>query len=136
MINSCNKTKYSYMHYFLNFFFGIKFYMFRTVPLSIIRRFSLNTQQWYMSYMNEVFHLIHVTSQQHRRCVIPQAVNSLVLLRMGQTISRNVSSWLTLLMNCHCCIWLVVYIIITITIGRDLFMSLYGYIHSNCPLCI
>ena len=24
--------------------------MFRTVPLSIIRRFSLYTQQWYMSY--------------------------------------------------------------------------------------
>ena len=24
--------------------------MFRTVPLSIIRSFSLETQQWYMSY--------------------------------------------------------------------------------------
>jgi len=24
--------------------------MFRTVPLSIIRSFSLHTQQWYMSY--------------------------------------------------------------------------------------
>ena len=30
--------------------FGIKFYMFRTVPLSIIRSFSLYTQQWCMSY--------------------------------------------------------------------------------------
>ena len=28
----------------------MKLYMFRTVPLSIIRRFSLYTQQWYMSY--------------------------------------------------------------------------------------
>ena len=28
----------------------IKLYMFRTVPLSIIRSFSLYTQQWYMSY--------------------------------------------------------------------------------------
>ena len=27
------------MHYFLKFIFGIKFYMFRTVPLSIIRSF-------------------------------------------------------------------------------------------------
>ena len=27
-----------------------KIYMFRTVPLSIIRSFSLYTQQWYMSY--------------------------------------------------------------------------------------
>jgi len=28
----------------------MKVYMFRTVPLSIIRGFSLYTQQWYMSY--------------------------------------------------------------------------------------
>jgi hypothetical protein len=38
------------MHYFLKFIFGIKLYMFRTVPLSIIRSFSLYTQQWYVSY--------------------------------------------------------------------------------------
>jgi len=38
------------MHYFLKFIFGMKLYMFRTVPLSIIRRFSLYTQQSYMSY--------------------------------------------------------------------------------------
>ena len=38
------------MHYFLKFIFGIKLYMLRTVPLSIIRRFSLYTQQWYISY--------------------------------------------------------------------------------------
>ena len=35
---------------FLKFIFGIKLYMFRTVPLSIIRSFSLYTQQLYMSY--------------------------------------------------------------------------------------
>jgi len=28
----------------------MKLYMFRTVPLSIIRSFSLYTQQWSMSY--------------------------------------------------------------------------------------
>ena len=28
----------------------INFYMFRTVPLSIVRSMSLYTQQWYMSY--------------------------------------------------------------------------------------
>jgi hypothetical protein len=28
----------------------MKLYMFRTVPLSIIRSFSLYTQQWYTSY--------------------------------------------------------------------------------------
>ena len=38
------------MHLFLKFIFGIKLYMFWSVPLSIIRSFSLYTQQWYMSY--------------------------------------------------------------------------------------
>ena len=28
----------------------MKLYMFRTVPLSIIRSFSMYTQQWYMSF--------------------------------------------------------------------------------------
>jgi hypothetical protein len=31
-------------------FVGMKLYIFRTVPLSIIRSFSLYKQQWYMSY--------------------------------------------------------------------------------------
>jgi hypothetical protein len=35
--------------YFL-FYFKIKLYMFRKVHLSIIRSFSLYTQQWYTSY--------------------------------------------------------------------------------------
>jgi len=35
---------------FFKFILGMKLYMFRTVPLSIIRNFSLYTQQWYMSY--------------------------------------------------------------------------------------
>jgi hypothetical protein len=30
-------------------YFGMKFYVFRTVPLSIIMSFPLYTQQWYMS---------------------------------------------------------------------------------------
>ena len=38
------------MHLFLKFIFGIKLYMFRAVPLSIVRSFSLYTQQWYMSF--------------------------------------------------------------------------------------
>jgi len=38
------------MHKFPKFIFGIKVCMFRTVPLSTIRSFSLYTQQWYMSY--------------------------------------------------------------------------------------
>jgi len=38
------------MHRFLKFIIGIKLYMFRTVPLSIVTSFSLYTKQWYMSY--------------------------------------------------------------------------------------
>ena len=38
------------MREFLKFISGIKLYMFRTVPLSIIRSFSLYTQQRCMSY--------------------------------------------------------------------------------------
>jgi len=38
------------MYKFLKFIFGIKLYMFQTAPLSIIRSFSLYTQQYYMSY--------------------------------------------------------------------------------------
>jgi len=38
------------MHCFLKFILGMKLYMFRTVPLSIVRSFLLYTQQWYMLY--------------------------------------------------------------------------------------
>jgi hypothetical protein len=38
------------MHSFLKFILGLKLYMFRIVPLSIIRNISLYTQQWFMSY--------------------------------------------------------------------------------------
>ena len=41
LINSYNKTNYT--NYFLKFVFGIKLYMLRTVPLFIIRSFSLYT---------------------------------------------------------------------------------------------
>jgi hypothetical protein len=45
------------MHQFLKFILGTKLYMFRTVPLSIIRSFSLYTQQWYMSHrFADIYH--------------------------------------------------------------------------------
>jgi len=45
------------MHYFLKFIFGIKLYMFLTLPLSVIRSFSLHTQQRYMSYKSaDIYH--------------------------------------------------------------------------------
>jgi len=43
----------------------MKLYMFRTVPLSIIRSYSLYTQQWYMLYSparklsTEVYDIYH-----------------------------------------------------------------------------
>ena len=37
------------MHLFLKLIFVIKFYTFRTDPLSIVRSFSLYTQQWYVN---------------------------------------------------------------------------------------
>jgi len=46
---SNNKT--NKMHHFLKFILGMKLCMFQTFPLSIIRSFSLYTQQWYMLYM-------------------------------------------------------------------------------------
>ena len=51
---SYNET--NYMHCFLTFIFTVKLYMFRTVPVFIIRSFSLYTQQWYMSYNSEMRH--------------------------------------------------------------------------------
>jgi len=52
------------------------------------------------------------TCQQHRRCIIPQAViHRLVLLNMGKIIARNMLSWLELLIELYCCILFVVYII-------------------------
>ena len=50
--SSYNKT--NQMRKFLKFIFGIKLYMFRTVPLSIIRSFSLYTQQTCMAYTTAV----------------------------------------------------------------------------------
>ena len=49
-ISSYSYNKMNQMHQFLKFIFGIKLYMLRTVPLFIIRSFSVYTQQWYMSY--------------------------------------------------------------------------------------
>jgi hypothetical protein len=47
--NNISYNKTNQMHQFLKFILGMKLYIFQTVPLSIIRSFSLCTQQWYMS---------------------------------------------------------------------------------------
>ena len=46
--------------------------------------------------------------RQHRGCIIPQTVkHSVVLLKMGGINARNMLSWLELLINRYCCIYLV-----------------------------
>jgi len=43
--------------------------------------------------------------RQHRGCIIPQAViHSIVLLKMGKIISRNMLSWLELSTSRYYCI--------------------------------
>jgi len=50
--------------------------------------------------------------RQHRGYIIPQAVtHSLMLLKMDEIIAWNMLSWLELLINPYCCIYLVVCII-------------------------
>ena len=50
--------------------------------------------------------------RQHCGCNIPQAVtHSVVLLKMGKIIARDMLSWLELLISRYCCIQSVVYII-------------------------
>ena len=68
------------MHSFLKFVLGIKLYMFRTVPLSIIRSFLMYTQQWYMSYRYaDIYHC----------CVYS---NNLVIMDKGTV--RNMQSFI------------------------------------------
>ena len=54
----------------------------------------------------------------HRRCCLQAAPSvhyttsckhSVVLLRMGEIIARNILGWLKLIIICYCCIWLLVY---------------------------
>jgi len=62
------------------------------------------------------------------RCIICK--QSLVLLRMGEIIARNMLSWLKLLINCYCWIWLVVLYHIRHNIFQVSFCFT-CYIHGN-----
>ena len=54
----------------------------------IIRRLSYSTRLWYNAPT-----MLPAGSRQHRGCIIPQAVtHSLVLLKMGKIIARNMLS--------------------------------------------
>ena len=84
--------------------------MFRAIISPILRSTRLCLQLvvwstddtagwWHQPAVSSVF---HTTSCKH----------SLVLLRMGEIIARNMWSWFKLLINCYCCIWLVVYMLL------------------------
>jgi len=54
---------------------------------------------WYAATM------LPAGGRQHRGCIIPQVVtHSLVLVKMGKLIDRNMLSWLELLISRYCCI--------------------------------
>jgi hypothetical protein len=58
--------------------------------------------------LEEEFLHFQATSRHCNVCIIPQAVtHSLVLLKMGGINARNMLSWLELLINRYCCIYLV-----------------------------
>jgi len=49
--------------------------------------------------------MLPARGRRHRGCIIPQAVtHSLVLLKMGKILARNMLSWLELLISRYCCI--------------------------------
>jgi len=68
--------------------------MFRAIISPILR----STRLW-LRHQQATSSAHYTTSCKH----------SLVLLRMGEIITRNMLSWLKLLINCYCCIELVVY---------------------------
>jgi len=81
------------MHKLIKFIFGIKFYMFRTVPLYIIRSFSLYTQRWYMS--SNLYDIYH-------RCVYSEK-----LLMMDRGTVRNMLGFIPKINLRNYCIQLV-----------------------------
>ena len=98
---------------------GTKFHAFHRNRWLII--VAIKTGHYSLSWVRPIFsthvHSIHLwaililspltpaNGRQHRGCIIPQAVtHSLVLLKMGKIIARNLLSWLELLISRYCCI--------------------------------
>jgi hypothetical protein len=88
------------MHSFLKFIFGIKFYMFQTVPLSIIRSFSLYTQQLYISYnfadslrAGSGWNILILPTNSQLTCMYC-CMHSEKLLMMDRGIGQNLSSFI------------------------------------------
>jgi hypothetical protein len=72
------------------------------------------------------------TGRQHRGYIIPQGVTrSLVLLRMGGINARNMLSWMELLINRYCCIWLVFMWFISMMLGQTNTKFTITYVNSG-----
>jgi len=78
------------MHQFLKFIFVIKLYMFRTVPLSTIRNFSLYTQKYIQDLLTACEQGSLLASCQQNLCDIYHCcVYSEKLLMMDRVTVRN-----------------------------------------------
>ena len=106
------------MHQFLIFIFGIKPYLFRTVPPSIIRSFSLYTQQWYMScrFADNLqagsgwnILILLASCQQTYMTLYHCCVYSEKLLMMDRGTVRNKQGFIPKINLRNWCIWLVYY---------------------------
>jgi len=76
--------------------------MFRAVILPIFRSTRLCVTACGIMHLRCCW---PVAGRQHRECIIPQTVTrSLVLLKMGKIIARNMLSSLELLISRYCCI--------------------------------
>ena len=86
----------------------MKLYMFRTVPLSIIRSFSLYTQQWYVSYSLRAGSgrnvLILLASCQQTCMTHTIAVHSEKFLMMDRGTVRNMHSFIPKINSNNQCI--------------------------------
>ena len=69
---------------FSQIYFGMKLYMFRTVPVSIIRSFSLYRQQWYMGHPDPARRLSANLYDIYRCCACSET-----LLMMDRGTVRN-----------------------------------------------
>ena len=68
--------------------------------------FHYSPENAFYIFNQQIYFIWYLLGIMHRRwCIIPQTVtHSLVLLKMGKIISRNMLSWLELLISRYCCI--------------------------------
>jgi hypothetical protein len=100
--------------------------MYRAIVTPIFGSTRLCFSLWYNAptmlpagSLEVEFLCFQATGRQHRGCIITHAVtHSLVLPKMGVTISWYMLSWLELLINCYCCIQLVFTSFISMTHGE------------------